>query len=187
MAYNDAITAGICGPRNGVEGSSCTAAIPSGPCRRWVKSGNSHREHMLSALPPRADIQRRCFQIAAAPSILATLRAEGITHYVMASPLYANISPHAASIPRACAQFPTAKSARSRYAMIYLAGRKTGAQSSSFTSPHDLRGSRGRAVNSGRSTCARSIDIRARRSQASSRPCLVEGARPTPRSRGSKC
>jgi hypothetical protein len=46
--------------------------------------------------------------------------------------------------------------------MISLAGRRTGAQSSSFTSAHDLRGSPGRAGNSDRSTCARSTGTRLR-------------------------
>src|SRR6516165_6821608 len=43
---NDAITAGICGRRNGVQGSSCTAAILSRPCPLWVKS-----RHRIAAPP----------------------------------------------------------------------------------------------------------------------------------------
>ena len=38
VAYRDAITAGIYDRRNGVQGSVCTAPIPSRPCPLWVKS-----------------------------------------------------------------------------------------------------------------------------------------------------
>jgi len=35
----------------------CVTAKLIGQCRRWVKNGNTHREHMFSALPPTTDIQ----------------------------------------------------------------------------------------------------------------------------------
>jgi hypothetical protein len=37
---NYVITAGICDPRNEVQGSFCTAAILSRSCPLWVKSGH---------------------------------------------------------------------------------------------------------------------------------------------------
>src|SRR5262249_40267446 len=59
-ACNDAITPGISGQRNGANGSSCTAAILSRRCLTWVKSGRTHLEQMLSALPPIADMTAAC-------------------------------------------------------------------------------------------------------------------------------
>src|SRR5262249_57732472 len=40
MLWSDAITAGICDRRNGVQGSGCTATILSCQCPLWVKSGH---------------------------------------------------------------------------------------------------------------------------------------------------
>jgi hypothetical protein len=36
-------------------------------CPLWVISGNSHHEHMLSALPPKADIRARSGQVRLVP------------------------------------------------------------------------------------------------------------------------
>src|SRR5215470_4916654 len=38
--FSTSITAGICARRNGVQGSSCTAAILSRSCPLWVKRGH---------------------------------------------------------------------------------------------------------------------------------------------------
>src|SRR6516164_5631819 len=43
-ACNNGITAGICGWRNGIPASVCTAAILSRPCPLWVKS--RHRGYL---------------------------------------------------------------------------------------------------------------------------------------------
>jgi hypothetical protein len=54
-ACNDAITAGISGQRNGVDGSSCTAAILSRRCLTWVIRVDSVLCGHTSALPPNSD------------------------------------------------------------------------------------------------------------------------------------
>jgi hypothetical protein len=41
--------------------------FPPGLCRRWVKSGNPHREHVSSALPLKADSERTCFEVCFVP------------------------------------------------------------------------------------------------------------------------
>jgi len=55
-ATNAAITAGITVQRNGVNGSSCTAAILRRRYLTWVNMRKTQSEHIMSELPPTADI-----------------------------------------------------------------------------------------------------------------------------------
>jgi hypothetical protein len=53
--------------RQSITTVSALSSRKSASCPLWVKSGNSQREHMLSALPPKADIRAQSPQARFVP------------------------------------------------------------------------------------------------------------------------